>query len=699
MMIKRNLFVAALLALSLLATRASAANGHFWLRLSDCHIMMDQTHQQLDEWFSLPAYNSFELTKDYTDRLGIRHQEYQQYVGGVKVSGGIVKVHGRNGMATSANGYVLEGVSAPQRIRRLARSGAKTTDGRTMVLVETDSGTRYAYYSRDFMTGDEMYTDVETGEVVKRLSRRHSDGITASSETVYSGQRDFVVSQFADGQYAMADNTRNIYTLDARFASNNVSKYLVVSYPNDIMVDFKSYLEDNCPLLTDRDNTWRLLRVDSIVIDTLQGCRRNATLTMKLGSKTVADQYEWQRTAMQGRCTGFPFKVDMTDCYMAANFPHAVNFAWRARNIGLLESTLYVSATAPGTYEWELKDKDSVSVLGHGTCYVSSVPYFAVDVHWGMECTYDYYKNMFGRNSFDNNGAPIKNVVYPPGETYNQLLGFPYNNAAAIYYDEDAPFMIYGLGGNGFNVMVALDVMAHEFTHLVTWNTANLEYMGEPGALNESFSDIVGIAVKQAYKNCPDNWMIGDEVMVGDTPLRSLDNPENGTSPQPSVYKGKNWVNTSTPSELNDYGGVHINSGVQNKWFHLLCVGGEYVGTDGQTYPIEGIGVDKAVQIAYRNLTELLTSKSDYEDAVKGSLMAAADLYGENAPECESVRQAWAAVGLVDNSSSAIGTVLSAPRPADTTVYTLSGVRLGSNTTEGLAPGLYIQNGKKIVVR
>ena len=697
---RKKLFAAVLLALLLMATRVSAAGGHFWLRLSDRHVMMDQTHQLLDEWFSLPAYNSFELTKDYTDRLGIRHQEYQQYVGGVRVSGGTVKVHGRDGMATWANGYVLEGRSAPGRLRRLPRSGALTPEGRTLVLVETDAGARYAYYGKDFVTGDEVYTDADTGEVLKRLSHWRTDGVTARGESVYSGPCEFVVSRLPDGLYAMADSLRNIYTLDARFASNDITDYVYGSSenPNDVYIDLKSYLAENCPVLTSRDSAWRMLRVDSFVIDTLLKCRRNSMLTLKLGSMTAAGQNEWQRTIAQSRCTGFPLKVDMTGSCVAADYSHAVNFEWRARNIGAINAQLQVLAAAPGAYGWELNVNDSDSVIGRGTYYVSSVPFFAVDAHWGMKCTHDYYKDVFGRNGFDNRGTAVRNIVFPPGGNYNQLIGFPYNNAAA-YYDMETPLVVYGLGSNGYGPMVSLDVLAHEFTHLVTFSTANLEYQGESGALNESFSDIIGIAVKQAYKGCPDNWMIGDEVTGGGVPLRSMDNPENGVTPQPAVYKGKNWVSTAGPSQLNDYGGVHTNSGVQNRWFYLLCAGGEYVGADGQNCEVKGIGVDKAVQIAYRNLTELLTSKSDYDDAVEGSLVAAVDLFGENSSECESVRQAWAAVGLVNSSPSAISTQLAAPRPADETVYTLSGVRLDGSNAGGLAPGLYIRNGRKVVVR
>ena len=42
----------------------------------------------------------------------------------------------------------------------------------------------------------------------------------------------------------------------------------------------------------------------------------------------------------------------------------------------------------------------------------------------------------------------------------------------------------------------SLDIVAHELTHGVTSSTSNLIYMDESGALNEAFSDIMGIATE-----------------------------------------------------------------------------------------------------------------------------------------------------------------------------------------------------------
>lgn len=44
----------------------------------------------------------------------------------------------------------------------------------------------------------------------------------------------------------------------------------------------------------------------------------------------------------------------------------------------------------------------------------------------------------------------------------------------------------------------SLDVVGHEMTHGVTEHTAGLEYLGQSGALNESYSDLMGYIISGA---------------------------------------------------------------------------------------------------------------------------------------------------------------------------------------------------------
>ena len=127
--------------------------------------------------------------------------------------------------------------------------------------------------------------------------------------------------------------------------------------------------------------------------------------------------------------------------------------------------------------------------------------------------------------------------------------------------------------------------------------------------------------------------------------IRSFINPKSYNDPD--TYLGLKWVSTTcSPAKTNDYCGVHTNSGVQNRWFYLLSEGGSGTNDKGFAYNVTAITRFKARQIAYRALTEYLTSSSKYIDARAASLRAAWDLYGQCSQEIISVGDAWHAVGV-----------------------------------------------------
>lgn len=166
--------------------------------------------------------------------------------------------------------------------------------------------------------------------------------------------------------------------------------------------------------------------------------------------------------------------------------------------------------------------------------------------------------------------------------------------------------------------------------------------------MNESFSDIMGISVKK-YATGHNNWLIGNDVMIYASNMRSMKNPNNskdGVQPQPDTYNGTYWADITDNSKDGDNGGVHTNSGVQNYWFYLLSEGGSGTNDIKNTYNVKSIGIDKALQIAYRNLIYYLTPNATYEDSRNGSIQATIDLYGKGSQEHQSVVNAWYAVGV-----------------------------------------------------
>jgi len=248
----------------------------------------------------------------------------------------------------------------------------------------------------------------------------------------------------------------------------------------------------------------------------------------------------------------------------------------------------------------------------------------AVSVHWAAEQACDYYFKIHGRNSFDNNGAAVKSLVH---------VGVNYDNAFWT-----GKVMGFGDGRNE-RPPVELDVVSHELTHGVTQYEAHLQYYYEPGALNESFSDILGKAVEFYTFGDTATWQMARHWRDGG--LRDFSDPN--LKNQPDTYFGDMWY-----TDYGDNGGVHYNSGVQNFWFYLLCEGGEGINDHAMSYSINAIGMDVATKIAYRNLTEYLISTSDYLDSRIGSLLAAADLYGKNSNAYREVDKAWDAVGVID---------------------------------------------------
>ncbi|MFG3050667.1 M4 family metallopeptidase [Kitasatospora sp. NPDC048239] len=275
---------------------------------------------------------------------------------------------------------------------------------------------------------------------------------------------------------------------------------------------------------------------------------------------------------------------------------------------------------------------DADNVWGNGLA--SNAQSAAVDAQYGAGATWDFYKNTFGRNGIKNNGV---------GATSRVHYGTNYVNA----FWSDACFcMTYGDGAGNTHPLTAIDVAGHEMTHGVTAATAGLVYSGESGGLNEATSDIFGTMVEW-YANLPgdvpDYW-IGEKLNLNGngTPLRYMDKPSKDGASKDSWYSGVGNVD------------VHYSSGVANHFFYLLAEGSGAKTINGVSYnsptsngsTIVGIGRNKAAAIWYRALTVYFTSTTNYKAARTATLKAAADLYGLNGTEYNTVAAAWSAVNV-----------------------------------------------------
>lgn len=250
----------------------------------------------------------------------------------------------------------------------------------------------------------------------------------------------------------------------------------------------------------------------------------------------------------------------------------------------------------------------------------------ATDAHWGAEMTYDYLSQTHNFKSFDNNDALIASYVHFTRDYVNAFW--------------NGSWMTFGDGnGTSYDPLVSLDVVAHELAHGVTDYTSDLVYNREPGALNESFSDIIGAAVEYFADSANFDWFIGEDFNIGGTGFRSMSYPK--SKGDPDTYKGTNWVTSSA-----DHYGVHTNSGVQNKWFFLMSDGETGTNDNGDQYNISGLGIETAARIVFRSMQYYLTSSSTYQDARLGSIQAAIDLFGFCSPEVVETANAWYAVGV-----------------------------------------------------
>lgn len=231
----------------------------------------------------------------------------------------------------------------------------------------------------------------------------------------------------------------------------------------------------------------------------------------------------------------------------------------------------------------------------------------ATDAHWGAEMTYDYFFTKHGRSSYDNAGSKLVSFVH-----------YDVNYENAFW---DGTRMTYGDGSTSYSPFTSLDVCGHEISHGVTEYTAALIYQDEPGALNESFSDMFSAAIEFYALNGAGDWLVGEDFDVSGNGFRNMSNPnEDG---QPDTYLGDNWY----VGDL-DYGGVHYNSGVGNYWFYLLSEGGSGTNDNGRYFSVSGLGIDTAAQIAYRALTLYMTSTAQYIDCRMATMQAAIDLFG-----------------------------------------------------------------------
>lgn len=250
-------------------------------------------------------------------------------------------------------------------------------------------------------------------------------------------------------------------------------------------------------------------------------------------------------------------------------------------------------------------------------------------VYGHLGATFDLFWTAYGRNSIDGSGSAIEATVHY-GREYDNAF---WNGQRIVYGDGDGRLFRSFTG--------PIDITAHEFTHGVVQYTARLQYEGQSGAVAESISDVFGSLTKQYDRGqtaARADWLVAEGLFgpeVDGVALRSMSAPGTaydddviGRDPQPAHMDG--YVETD-----EDNGGVHINSGIPNRAFHLAAT------------VLGGYAWQRAGRIWYETLTGLPSSqRADFSSFASATAETAQRLYGTSSAELDAVTDAWQAVGV-----------------------------------------------------
>jgi Thermolysin metallopeptidase, alpha-helical domain/Thermolysin metallopeptidase, catalytic domain len=277
----------------------------------------------------------------------------------------------------------------------------------------------------------------------------------------------------------------------------------------------------------------------------------------------------------------------------------------------------------------------------------------------GIDSALRLFAEVFDRSSYDGAGADVSLTVH---------YGRDYDNAFW-----DGTQLVFGDGdGEIFDRFTKpVDVLGHELTHAVTEHSAGLRYQDQSGALNESVSDVFGTCLKQwllGQSVDEADWLVGAGLFMPGVAARGLrdmanpgtayDDPRLGKDPQGASMN--EYVDTS-----DDNGGVHLNSGIPNRAFHLAATA-----IGGRSW--EGAGA-----IWYAALTGgQVGATTDFAGFAAATVAAA----GEHA---DAVRQAWETVGVVPLAGSASTTPTTEPAAGETLVLVRRTGGFAGRTAEG----------------
>ncbi len=307
----------------------------------------------------------------------------------------------------------------------------------------------------------------------------------------------------------------------------------------------------------------------------------------------------------------------------ANNNPHGHN--------GQMQSGASIS-----TYKWSGGQPWDLGILmtDPNNIWNDSIQGPGVDAHVYAGWIYDYLLHELGRNSIDSVGISLISTVDAEPVKIN------------AFFDPDTDRLSYHRAPSGFHSPAScIDVAAHEWGHGVTKYTSKLIHERESGALDESFSDMLGAAVGFATNDA--DWVLGENIYYPfEGNIRNMEDPNlSQWGAQPDYYKGVWWksadsIDCPNPHDTNDFCGVHINSGVPNKMFYLLSAGGTHYDVT-----VTGIGVQNAIKVMFEANRTHWEDTTTFLTAAITSVLSALELDNTTA-WAKQAGKAWRAVGV-----------------------------------------------------
>ncbi len=684
-----------------------------------------------------------ELQRTETDAFGNVHVTYNQKTDASQYSSYQLILHFLpDGSLYYKNGLIILEPKDSQDTRALSAANVISAESASLIAtgdplseaVRTYANyhntPREAYKVKDARKMQYVYVDAYSGEVLYTIPIIHSfvpwsamQGriVTLPANTSYHGLHELTMLQ-TDNGYILRDPLRNIITIDATdvlsdgesSSGEGYSEILAgftqlcndVSFANeeDLLTQKYTTRLSGLTLWIDSDLTGPTTPVDINIfyVDDNKECVSDV-ITTSIDGEVSTDEYGDKKVSVT-----FPSKpvIDLV------NYHHVVEVSFdgiKHKDFDIIKPGNGVKATA--------YVEEQNKVLNYLFDVETDALQPSIDVHWAIQKVYDMYDDYFGIKGCDGKGSQILNIVNPSNKVMSlSQSSFP-NNACALGTEisdcngQASYVMLYGMGSAGaFKPLTPFDVTAHEFTHNLTAGCCNgLQYSNESGSLNEALADCMAMVAENYLLGTP-TWLVGENVTLYSENMRSCIDPWysgcindaiDERYAQPKYYGGRFWFDYTAvaPSDENDYGGVHTNSGVFNHLFYLLCEGAHGLTNEvGQTADFLPAGIDKIKNIVFHTMRYYNSTLCSYKEIADNLLMAVGDIYASNNETITDLQKtlltAYEFVGMESGLfPTSIDRLQIDDQTTDPRSYNLYGIPVG----EGYK-GIVIKDGKKVIV-